>query len=75
MIYVGYETFNVTFIEPTDYSEAIYNYLLFPVLHPFKIAPSNHTEADEVKIKLKHLFILISIEILLAACDGNTELR
>ena len=45
----GYETFNVTYVDPTDYSEANYNYLLFPFLHPFKDAQSNHTEVDEVK--------------------------
>ena len=43
---VGYETFNVTYIDPTDYSEANYNSVLFPFLHPFKAAPDNETEAD-----------------------------
>ena len=34
--YDYFEMFNVTFVDQTDYSEASYNCLLFPFIHPFK---------------------------------------
>ena len=56
---VGYETFNVTYVDPTDYSDANYNSLLFPFLHPFKFASDNDTEVETEEVCLCEKYVIL----------------